>query len=40
VLESLVDGFHLDLTANVHLRTDRTSIEYQCLLTELVGGPR
>lgn len=38
VLEHLVDGFHLDLAANVHLRSDRTSIDFRRWLAELVGG--
>lgn len=37
VLEHLVDGFRLDLVANVHLRTDRTSIEYRRLLADIVA---
>ncbi len=38
VLESIVAGYHLDLTANVHLRSDRASVElrrrYARLLAE------
>lgn len=36
VLEHLADGFHLDLAANIHLRIDRTSIEYRRLLLDLI----
>ena len=38
VLESTWPDFHLDVNANVHLKIDRTSIEYRRLLTEIVDG--
>lgn len=38
VLEHLRAGLQLDLTANVHLRVDRTSIEYRRYLADLVGA--
>jgi len=37
VLEHCVGGFRVEPAANVHVRTDRASIEYRRLLTELVA---
>jgi hypothetical protein len=37
VLEHCAAGFGLDLVANVHLRTDRASIEYRRHLAKLIG---
>ncbi len=34
-----IPGFQVDLLANIHLRTDRTSIEYRRLLAELLADP-
>jgi hypothetical protein len=38
VLERCYPDFHLDVTANVHLRVDRPSIEYRRLLADIAGG--
>ncbi len=38
VLEHCVAGFQLELAANVHLKTDRPSIEYRRLLARVVAG--
>jgi phenylpropionate dioxygenase-like ring-hydroxylating dioxygenase large terminal subunit len=38
VLERLWPDYHVDVTANVHLATDRTSIEYRRLVGEMIEG--
>jgi phenylpropionate dioxygenase-like ring-hydroxylating dioxygenase large terminal subunit len=38
VLERCYPDFHVDVTANVHLRVDRASIEYRRLLADIVTG--
>ncbi len=38
VLEPIEVPFNLELSANVHVRVDRTSIEYRRLLADLVAG--
>lgn len=40
VLEHIADGFHIDVRANIHLKTDRTSIEYRRYLARLIGADR
>jgi hypothetical protein len=38
VLERCYPDFHTDVTANVHLRVDRGSIEYRRLLADIASG--
>ncbi|MDT3442746.1 MULTISPECIES: hypothetical protein [unclassified Pseudofrankia] len=38
VLETMPPDYHLDLMANVHIDTDRGTIAYRRLLTEVTSG--
>lgn len=38
VLESIARGYHLDLTANLHLRSDRASVELRRRYARLLAG--
>ena len=38
ILEVCYPDFHLDVTANVHLKVDRGSIEYRRLLSDIATG--